>query len=79
MGGAASSQGDFSGLIGSARCSAKVFFVSAEFDHLVKHLFKVLEVFSFLDWMIGALARKIEEHDVPVTDLASDWLCLIPH
>lgn len=64
LGVAASSQGDFSSLVDSARRSAlnsaKVFFSTSEFDHLCKNAFKILEVISFLDWSVGALGRKLK-------------------
>lgn len=58
LGVTASSQGDFSSLIDFA--SVKVF-SSSELDHLVKNLFKVFKVLSFLDWTIRVLAKKIED------------------
>ncbi|MGL5405376.1 MAG: hypothetical protein ACRDAX_01060 [Propionibacteriaceae bacterium] len=78
LGVSASSQGDFSSLIDSSRRSAfaaaKVFFTAPELDHVVKNQFKLLEVFSFLDWTIGALAAKIEDCPSLSQELAEDWI-----
>lgn len=64
LGVAASFQGDFSGLIDMSRRSAfavaKVMFSPIELNHLLENLFRVLEVVSFLDWLVGALACKIK-------------------
>lgn len=40
---------------------AKIIFSSTELDHLVRSVFQVLEVLSFLNWSIGALAKKMED------------------
>lgn len=76
LGVAASSRGDFSGLIDSAQRSAfswaKTMFSALEMDHLLKSMFKVFKVFSFLEWAIGALAKKIRDSDLP-QDIAIDW------
>lgn len=81
LGVAASSQGDFSGLVDANRrtafSSAKIFFSSPDFDHLIKNLFKVIEVFSFLDWTIAALARKIEDCRSLEDSLTTDWLDIL--
>lgn len=49
-------------------------FLSVELDHFVKDLFKVFEVFSFLDWTVGALAKKIKDFSDLAGDIASDCL-----
>ncbi|XP_066981529.1 uncharacterized protein [Macrobrachium rosenbergii] len=77
MGVSACSQGDFSILIDSSHrssSSAKIVFSSTELDHLVKEMFKVFEVLSFLDWVVGALAKKIEDHKDLASDITSNWI-----
>lgn len=49
-------------------------FSSSELDHLLKNIFKVFEIYSFLDWVIGALARRIEDCPDRTEDFAFDWL-----
>ena len=72
LGVAASSQGDFSGLVDPARrsafSSAKILFTGSELDHTVKSTFKALEVVSFLEWSIGAVARKISTSSISAED-----------
>lgn len=78
LGVSASSQGNFFSLIDSTRHSAfvsvKIGFLSTELDHLVKDLFKVFEIFSFLDWKVGALTKKIEDCAAPPDNFTADWL-----
>ncbi|XP_064117095.1 serine/arginine repetitive matrix protein 1-like [Macrobrachium nipponense] len=55
-------EADFSTLVDSSRRhslpTAKTTWGMTELDHCLKGLFRVLEVFNFLDWFLGALARK---------------------
>lgn len=78
----ASTQGDFSMLIDSgqrsALTSAKTFFSVQEMDHLLKSIFKAFEVLSFLDWCLGAVAKKLQEFPslrAEATDLENFLSC----
>lgn len=52
-------------------------FTSSELDCFVKDVFKVFEVFSFLDRTIRVLAKKIEDCSTLQEDFAAVWLGLL--
>ena len=78
LGVATSTQGHFTVLADSARRTAfnlvKVIFSDVKNDHLTKNCFRVLEVISFLDWVAGALYKKISLDSNLPEDVAQDWL-----
>lgn len=49
----------------------KIMFLAAELDHIIQNMFKVFEVLSFLDWTMGALAKKIEGCEDMAEDLSA--------
>lgn len=50
------------------------FFLASELAHLLKNIFKVFKVMSFLDWMVGALARKLRECSLVPQEISLDLL-----
>lgn len=76
-----SSKGDFASLVDSSRRShlstAKIPWTLTEMDHLLKGLFKTIEVFNFLDWCLGALDLKSRSQDsISLSDLLSVLSCM---
>lgn len=48
-----------------------------ELDHFLKGLFRILEVFNFMDWSLGALAKRtLDEDFISMEDLSSILSCL---
>lgn len=78
LGVTASSQGDFSSSVASSRrssfSSSKILFMTSELEHLTKDIFRVFEILSFLDWTVGALAKKIEDYASLQDNFTTDWL-----
>ena len=78
MGLPSSADSDFSALVDSTRRaalnSAKTTWAMNELDHMLKGMFRVLEVFNFLDWSLGVLAKKIE---VPESISPDDLMCVL--
>lgn len=52
----------------------KIMFLAAELDHIIQNMFKVFEVLSFLDWTMGAPAKKTKGCEDMAEDLSADWL-----
>ncbi|XP_066953343.1 serine/arginine repetitive matrix protein 1-like [Macrobrachium rosenbergii] len=71
---------DFSSLVDSSRRlslnSAKASWGMCELDHFLKGLFRILEVFNFMDWSLGALAKRTLDSDfISMEDLSSVLSC----
>ena len=81
LGVAASTQGDFSSLVDAPRRSAltssKILFSNSDIGHAVKSSFRGLELFSYLDWIVGCLGKKISTSESLSDDEANDLLGLL--
>lgn len=76
-----SADADFSNLVDSSRrlslSSAKATWGMSEMDHLLKGFFRVVEVFNFMDWSLGALANRTRDPEfLCMDDFVSVLSCL---
>ncbi|XP_064093802.1 serine/arginine repetitive matrix protein 1-like [Macrobrachium nipponense] len=76
-----SAQGDFASLVDASRrsllASSKVTWSTTEMDYHLKGLFRLLEVFNFLDWCLGVLDTKSRSPDsISLGELSSVMSCI---